>query len=55
MRQFFVLLSCTLERHYFDYGDLKLLGVEEDYDGADVVEFQCPECGQPHKSRVYGG
>lgn len=55
MGQFFVILSCTHERHYFKYGELAVLGVEEDFFGADVVEFQCPECGETHKSRVYGG
>lgn len=29
-------------------------GVEEDIQGADVVTFTCPQCGERHRSRRYG-
>jgi len=49
-----VVLSCTHEQHHFKPGALQILNCEEDMQGADVVTFTCPVCGENHKSRVYG-
>jgi predicted RNA-binding Zn-ribbon protein involved in translation (DUF1610 family) len=35
-------------------GSIKFTNIEEDFDGADLVTFVCPVCGETHKSRVYG-
>lgn len=31
-----------------------LLNIEEDEQGADVVTYVCPRCGNVHRSRRYG-
>lgn len=30
------------------------INVEEDFEGADVMTFECPLCHQEHQSRRYG-
>jgi hypothetical protein len=37
-----------------DEANVEFLNIEEDIQGADVLTFRCPVCGEPHKSRRYG-
>ncbi len=47
-----VYLKCT--REPVPVEQVHFLDIEEDIQGADVMTFECPECGEEHKSRVYG-
>jgi predicted RNA-binding Zn-ribbon protein involved in translation (DUF1610 family) len=42
------------DRDMADETTVEILDIEEDMDGADVVTFVCPVCGEQHKSRRYG-
>jgi hypothetical protein len=35
--------------------DTKFLNIEEDFQGRDVMTFECKLCGETHKGMVYGG
>lgn len=47
-----VRLSCNGEWCNEDL--IECTNIEEDFDGADVVTFICPECKKTHQSRRYG-
>jgi len=47
-----VVLSCDGTR--IDEKTVEFLGIEEDIQGADILTFKCPRCGEQHKSRRYG-
>lgn len=49
-----VIAQCDRSRIEFEPGAIDFLDIEEDFDGADIVTFECPICGEQHKSRVYG-
>ena len=34
--------------------DTEFVGIEEDFQGADILEFICPTCMMVRKSRRYG-
>lgn len=40
--------------HRLREDEVEFLGIEEDFEGADVLTFRCPLCKQVHKSRRYG-
>jgi hypothetical protein len=47
-----VLLSCTKE--LVSSEGIIFTNIEEDFEGVDVVTFECPECKQEHTSNVFG-
>lgn len=48
----YVVLTCTTER--VDETEVEIENIEEDFQGRDVVTFQCPACGDTHKSYRIG-
>ena len=52
-----VLLKCEksamTEYEWVDVEDVKFLNIEEDVQGRDVMTFECPNCGESHKSLVF--
>lgn len=52
-----VLLKCEksamTEYEWVDVEDVKFLNIEEDVQGRDVMTFECPKCGESHKSLVF--
>ena len=53
MRQFKVICSECSEEHSTE--SVKVVNVEEDIQGRDVLFFECPVTDQVTKSLVYGG
>lgn len=51
-RRIYVVLACNSER--VDEEEIEFENIEEDFQGADVLTFICPRCGESHKSRRYG-
>jgi len=47
-----VRLQCTGE--LVDEETTKFENIEEDFQGRDVLTFQCPKCKQTHKSLRFG-
>lgn len=52
-----VLLKCEksgmTKYEWLDVEDVKFLNIEEDVQGRDVMTFECPICGESHKSLVF--
>ena len=48
-----VYQKCTGEMFYTSEIE-KIINVEEDMEGYDVITYICPDCGEEHKSKVYG-
>lgn len=46
-------VHCT-DCGWIDQDKTKFVNIEEDMQGADVLTFVCPKCGETKKSRVYG-
>ena len=53
VRSFKVICSECSEEHLTD--DVKVVNVEEDIQGRDVLFFECPVTGEVTKSLVYAG
>jgi predicted RNA-binding Zn-ribbon protein involved in translation (DUF1610 family) len=48
----YVVLECTKEK--VKESKIKFVDIEENLYGEDVLTFECPKCGETHKSRRYG-
>lgn len=52
-----ILLKCEksgmTKYEWLDVEDVKFLNIEEDVQGRDVMTFECPICGESHKSLVF--
>jgi hypothetical protein len=52
-RRIWVRQAC--DGTWVDERKVKCLGISEDFEGRDELEFECPACGKPHQSlRVSG-
>lgn len=51
-RQIVVICQCSGDR--VNENAVRMTNIEEDIQGRDVVTFQCPLCGQQHKSLRLG-
>lgn len=54
MRIPYVIPKCDKDRRLFTDDIEETLNIEEDFDGADVLTYICPICGEAHKSRIFG-
>jgi len=49
-----IKVKCRRCKHDFDEEDVEFVNVEEDFFGADILTFVCPECGQTTTSNRRG-
>jgi uncharacterized protein (UPF0212 family) len=51
MRHF---VTCPKCKERFDAAKVKFLNIEEDFQGYDVMTFECPKCKTEEKAYVRG-
>ena len=49
-----IQVFCSHCKMWINEEDVKFINIEEDIQGADILTFVCPDCGQTSKSRRYG-
>jgi predicted RNA-binding Zn-ribbon protein involved in translation (DUF1610 family) len=50
-----VRVRCGPCNEWIDEQETEFINIEEDIQGADMLTFKCPICGNVSKSRRYGG
>ena len=45
-----IQVTCTACKKTHDEADVEFVGIEEDIQGRDLLEFVCPDCGETVKA-----
>jgi len=49
-----IKVNCSTCHEWINEKDVKFINIEEDIQGADVLTFKCPKCGEVKQSRRFG-
>ena len=49
-----IKVNCAGCHSWIDEDQVKFINIEEGFDGADVLTFECPKCKTEQKSKRFG-